>query len=83
MVTVQMDAGSSLCDVSRGCRAGVTDKILTRENIYACVFIYTRQASVVKEVPRTDSLRWRIVFTQLGSVLFLIHSPYGAYARSR
>lgn len=69
--------------VSCGCRAGVTDKILTRENIYACVFIYTRQASVVKEVLWTDSLRRRIMFTQLGSVLFLIHSPYGAYARSR
>lgn len=60
----------------------VADKILTRENIYACVFIYTRQASVVKEVLWTDSLRCRIMFTQLGSVLFLIRSPYGAYARS-
>lgn len=50
MVTVQMDAGSSLCGVSCGCSAGVTDKILTRENIYAYVFIHTRQASVVKEV---------------------------------
>lgn len=71
-----------VCGVSCGYRAGVTDKILTREDIYACVFIYTRQASVVKEVLWTDSLRRRFVFTQLGSVLFLIHSPYGAYARS-
>lgn len=47
MVTVRMDAGSSRCGVSCGCKA---DEILTRENIYACVFIYTRQASVVKEV---------------------------------
>lgn len=50
MVTARMNAGSSHCDVSCGCRAGATHKILTRENIYACVFIYTRQASVVKEM---------------------------------
>lgn len=81
MVTIQVDAGSSLCGGLCRCRVGVTDKILSRENIYACVFIYTRQASVVKEV-WTDSLRRRIVFTQLGFVLFLIHSPYGAYAHS-
>ena len=50
MVTVRMDAGSSHFGVSCGCKAAVTDEILTRENIYACVFIYTQQASVVKEV---------------------------------
>lgn len=74
MVTAQIDAGSSLCGVSCECGADVTDKILTGENISALVFIYTQQASVV-EVLWTDSLRWRIVFAQLGSVLFLIHSP--------
>lgn len=74
MVTAQIDAGSSLCGVSCECGAEVTDKILTGENISARVFIHTQQASVV-EVLWTDSLRWRIVFAQLGSVLFLIHSP--------
>ena len=69
--------------VSCVCRVSITDTILTRENINVCVFIHTRQASVVKEVLWTDSLRQRIMFTQLGSVLFLIHSPYGADARSR
>lgn len=39
MVMAQMDAGSSQCGVSCKSWAGVADKILTRENIYACVFV--------------------------------------------
>ena len=48
MVTAQLDAGSSYCSDSCKCKMGVTNKILTRQNIYACLFIYTQQAPVVK-----------------------------------
>lgn len=82
MVTALVNAGSSHCCDSCKCRAGVAENIWTRRNIYACLFIYALQAHIVKGLLWTHSLRWGVMFTQLGSVLFLIRGPHGVCACS-